>query len=218
MTLLHHPSDETLSRYAAGTLTSGEAVVVASHMERCPHCQRQVSRWEAVAGTLLNGVVPAPLSAHALDSVLARLDCPVTASPAPTRLSQIPTGIELPASLKGCAVGSWRSLAPGIRWSRIEVDTSADRTGETIGLLRISANKKMPAHGHSGPEFTLVLSGSFSDSKGRYGAGDFQEADSSLDHQPVADSDADCLCLFVLRGSIRPHGLVARMVQPFFGL
>ena len=76
----------------------------------------------------------------------------------------------------------------------------------------------MPAHTHRGLEFTLVLSGAFSDTTGRYARGDMQEADDSLDHQPWAEPGEDCICLAITEAPLRFKSLAARAVQPFLGI
>ncbi len=224
MTLSSHPSDETLARYAAASLPAGGAVVVMAHVESCPACQHQVRAMTSVAASLLEDMAPSQLTSSALERTMARLDDHDTASPrlgSPNqlqpRLASTPDGIALPHALVGCTVGRWRSLAPGVQWSRIEV-AHQRHPDETVGLMRIGANKEMPAHSHRGSEYTLVLGGSFFDANGHYGVGDFLEADSSLDHQPIADRDRDCLCLTVINGSLRPHDRLTRWLMPFFGL
>jgi putative transcriptional regulator len=86
----------------------------------------------------------------------------------------------------------------------------------TAQLLRIRAGASVPRHGHRGREFTLVLSGGFSDHRGRYGPGDLSVADSALIHTPMADADQDCYCLAVVDGSLRLAGPIGRMVSLFW--
>ena len=47
MTLERHPSDESLLRYAAGSLGAGPSLVVAAHLELCAACRAQVTKFEA---------------------------------------------------------------------------------------------------------------------------------------------------------------------------
>ncbi len=72
----------------------------------------------------------------------------------------------------------------------------------------------MPVHGHRGMELTLVLSGSFSDDHGTFARGDIEEADESIEHQPVANEGEDCICLAVTDAPLRFHGIAA-LLQPF---
>lgn len=57
----HHPSDETLVRFAAGDLATGPALVVASHIAQCQVCQQEVRVLESVGGAVLDTAAPVPL-------------------------------------------------------------------------------------------------------------------------------------------------------------
>jgi predicted ChrR family anti-sigma factor len=74
MTITRHPTDETLLRYAAGTLPEGPALVVAVHLALCGICQRQIRTCETLGGALIESLPPATLSADALAATLAKLD------------------------------------------------------------------------------------------------------------------------------------------------
>jgi putative transcriptional regulator len=41
------------------------------------------------------------------------------------------------------------------------------------------------------------------------------EADSQVDHRPVADEDEDCLCLTVTDAPLRLTGWLGRLLSPF---
>jgi len=76
----------------------------------------------------------------------------------------------------------------------------------------------VPVHSHGGLELTLVIDGSFSDATGSYGRGDLQGADETLQHQPHAGAEKDCICLAVTDGPLRFKSLAARLVQPRLGI
>jgi putative transcriptional regulator len=76
----------------------------------------------------------------------------------------------------------------------------------------------MLEHTHTGIEMTCVLSGAFTQDGSRYGPGDFDLGDETIDHQPVVDPGQDCVCLVAMQGDLRLHGLIGRMVQPFVRL
>ena len=73
----------------------------------------------------------------------------------------------------------------------------------------------MPDHGHRGTELTLVLQGAFTDATDHFGAGDIEVANEELDHTPVADIGADCICLAATDAPLRFRGLMPRIAQPF---
>jgi putative transcriptional regulator len=70
----YHPDDELLLAYASGTADEAVSLIVATHITYCAICRAQAAKLEAIGGTLLQDLQPAPLAAGALDSVLARLD------------------------------------------------------------------------------------------------------------------------------------------------
>jgi putative transcriptional regulator len=217
MTLNHHPSDETLLAYAAETLAPGARVVAAVHVGCCVRCRTRVSQFEALGGVVVDQLEPSSLSDGALERVMARIDEPAVPprealhAIAPTKA---PIGIELPPALDDCGIGPWRWVAPGVRWSKVSVPGD---TQTNVMLLKVAAGKRLPEHTHTGREFTLVLSGSFSDDRGRYAPGDFDEADSEIEHQPVVDKDGECICLAAIEGRMLLRGLLGRLVQPFVG-
>lgn len=234
MTARHHPSDETLMAHAAGTLPAGLRLVVAIHIDGCRSCRDAVAGFEAVGGALLETAEPATMAAGSFDALMVRIDAEVGASeptfPAPRSASsaaplrsvvgaaptapETPDGIPLPARLLRHRVGRWRRLGPALSWSRVEVAGAPDAN---VVLLRIPAAGAAPRHGHTGREFTQVLVGGFSDGRDAYGAGDFDEADETVDHRPVVDADGECLCIAAVEGRLRIHG-IGRLLQPFIGL
>jgi putative transcriptional regulator len=70
----HHPSDDVLLAYAAGSLPQPFALVVATHLALCPGCRAQVRRDEELGGVLLDELAPSTVSADAKLRVMARLD------------------------------------------------------------------------------------------------------------------------------------------------
>lgn len=217
MTINHHPSDAVLLAFAAGKLSEGLALAVTLHLSACPECREVIGAAECAAGAALDNLEPCQLETGSFDRVLARLD--------DTR--EVPVHLHLPASIpmaeallepmqrwlgKPVDQARWRWLAPGIR--QVEVCRRSARGG-VARLLRIAPGTSLPHHGHTGTELTVVLRGSFSDEFGRYCPGDIAEVDEDSRHQPIADSDVDCLCLIATESPLRFTGLVGRFLQPF---
>jgi len=82
-------------------------------------------------------------------------------------------------------------------------------------MLKAAPGTKIPRHEHRGDEWTCVLQGAFRHQLGAYGAGDFDEADESVEHQPVIEDGIECVCLVALEGGIRLKGPIGRLIQPF---
>lgn len=215
MNASHHPSDDLLWSYAAGSLDQPSSILIATHLALCPECRAVVAKAESVGGELFEEVEPAAIESDALSSILGRLDeddIEVEVKPPFEHDS-----ISLPRPLKDYVPGSvkelpWRWVGPGVEYSAIETEAK----GPKVGLLRIAPGTKVPMHGHTGNEMTMVLSGGYSDATGSFKRGDVEAADDGMVHQPVADAGEECICLVVTEGELQPTGIIAKALQPFF--
>ncbi len=216
----HHPDDDLLLDFAAGTLESGPALVVDAHVERCARCRGRVSLFESVGGALLDELEPALLAPEALAHTLARIDAESPARPpasAPTAglRPALPEGLDWPRSLQRCGIGRWRWLGPGVRWSRVSLPY--DRAANVF-LLRIAAGRQLPTHTHTDWELTQVLFGAFHDGRALFGPGDFDETDTSIQHQPVVQAASECICLASVKGRLVFKGGAARLLGSLVGI
>jgi putative transcriptional regulator len=217
MNASHHPSDDLLWSYAAGSLDEPSSILIATHLALCPKCRGVVAKAEQVGGELFDDVQPVQLGSDALDSVLSRLDDDQEEVTAPVVAAADDDPIRIPRPLKDYVSGSvqsmpWRWLGPGVHYAEI----GAAAKGPKVGLLRIAPGTKVPMHGHSGSEMTMVLAGGYSDATGHFVRGDVEAADDNMVHQPIADAGEDCFCLVVTEGQLRPTGMIAKVLQPFF--
>ena len=85
-------------------------------------------------------------------------------------------------------------------------------------MFKIAPGTTLPVHTHSGTELSLVLRGSYCDELGRFQPGDIADVDQSDIHQPIADTDQDCICLIATEGPTVFQGVFNRMLQPLFGI
>jgi putative transcriptional regulator len=209
----HHPSDELLLAYAAGTADEAISLIVATHMHFCVLCRMRGKTMDAVGGTLLEELAPTPLDDGALNATLAKLDDIVPYERPRRAASRDGT----PAVLRPYIGGDlrdvrWRNMGP--RLSYVEL---MRRGPVTVRLLRGVPHADSGIHTHQGPELTLVLKGGYTDVTGNYGPGDFQIADDGLIHNPVADPGEPCINLAVTTGSIRFQKLLQKIAGPLFG-
>ncbi|WP_370677914.1 ChrR family anti-sigma-E factor [Pleomorphomonas sp. PLEO] len=210
-----HPSPELLARFAAGSLSPSAALVVESHLALCDSCAAAHRDMLALGGALIERLSPAELDARLFERTLARLD-EKRPAPAPSRRRPVHNlGIDLPAPIAERATSGWRWMGPGMAFARLDVPE--DRRISLV-LLKIAAGQRIPTHGHSGEELTLVLRGAFADEHGRVAAGDLAEEDDDTHHTPVVTGDETCICLASIEGRLRPHGLIARMATALIGL
>ena len=57
MTIEHHPTDEMLTAFAAGTLDLGQHVAVATHLVSCPQCRAFRRAMEQISPGLVGEAV-----------------------------------------------------------------------------------------------------------------------------------------------------------------
>lgn len=213
---------------AAGQADGGTALVLAVHVERCPHCQDRVRDFEAIGGALLESIEPALLTPGALAVAREKIDALAAPAEPPqsalrarrlrhrvVRRAQLPDGQAWPRSLDSCSISRWYWIGPGMRWSRVRL--AHDRSANVF-LLRIAAGKCLPQHSHSELEITQVLYGSFSDGRARFGSGDFDETDGSVEHRPVVDAGGECICLAAVKGKVLFEGALARAFGSLVGM
>ena len=211
----HHPGDDLLIAYAAGSQEEPVALIVATHLALCPRCRDEVAHLEELGGALLEEQPAEALRNDSLERVLARLDEP--APEAPQRPAEVAPGPAplVPRPLRDYLGGGLDQLD----WTSFrgleKVELLSDRPGFRTRLMRIKSGTAMPTHSHEGNELTLVLAGGFSDEHGHFVRGDVAEADPSVDHQPVADPGEDCLCLAVTDAPLRLTGPFGRLLNPF---
>lgn len=224
MTIQHHPDEATLMSYAAGTLSEPLSVVVASHLELCPHCRARARQLEIVGAAILEDVAPADMAETSLDAFWQKLDAldDKVLRLHPERVNRRPAGSEGGlsgplATLLGHSLAEvpWKRLAPGIRYYSLPL---SDPSRGDLRLLKIAPGRKMPEHGHGGSEMTLVLSGSYQDRFGRFGPGDVADLDEDVEHQPIVDAGQECICLVASEHPARFKGLLSRLLQPLIGM
>ena len=201
----HHLNEDMLLDYAAGSMSEGWTIAVATHLALCPHCRAQSAQADVLGGALLDSIAPDQLAAEAWSAMRARLE----AEPAHTAKPGLP--MPLRAYVGGdLDTINWRALGRGAAQMLLPTD---DRTTQ-VRLLRIPAGKPVPEHSHGGREITLVLSGSFRDGDVLFGPGDIEDADGSILHTPTATPDDDCICLAVTDAPLRFSSWLVRLLQP----
>lgn len=212
MSVTHHPSAELLAGFAAGTLDAGEHLAVAVHASGCPTCRRLLRAVEGIGGSALEVVEPVAMKVGAFEAVMAQLD---RAPPRPAPRADSITDDDLPEILRHYRIGRRRRVAPGISMRPIELPGPSR---SRVFLLRSEPGTHMLEHTHSGTELTCVLRGSFSHEGGRFGPGDFDFGDETLDHQPLVGDGEPCLCLVAMTGDLRMNGFFGRLISPFVRL
>ncbi len=216
MSIEHHPTDEMLAGFAAGALDHGQHVVIATHLVSCLQCRAFMRSMEEVGGALMARLSPAAMSTNALAAVDARLNEPVRPAAAIETDTVPETEVPgLPKFVRRYRFGNWKWIAPSVHLRPIVLPYPSDTR---VFLLKSGPGTKMLQHTHTGIEMTCVLSGAFRQDSARYGPGDFDLGDETIDHRPVVEQGQDCICLVAMQGELRLKGLIGRIVQPFVRL
>lgn len=214
--MIRNPApSELLLDYASGALAEGPALMVASHLAYSEQARADVAALEAVAGDMLASMPAEALPDDALARTLARIDAEPppapTARPKDDALGIVGTALPTPLRRYLPDDAHWRPALGGIE----EIELPLGDKSYRATLIRIGAGRALPAHRHAGSEYTLVLSGSFSDGRGRFDRGDICVADASVEHKPVADLDQPCVCLVIAEAPVRLTGFFGRFLNPF---
>lgn len=206
----HHLTDALLMAYSAGTLPEAFSLTVATHVSMCDECRARLGAFDTVGGALLEETGTVAMTPDSLAATMERIRAAhPPQKPAPRRTGR------LPAPLQDYIGGDldavrWRPVGMGVRQAILPTSRAA-----TVRLLHIPAGAAVPDHGHRGTELTLVLQGAFVDQVDRFGPGDIEVADADLNHTPVADIGADCICLAATDAPLRFRALMPRLAQPF---
>ena len=223
MQIKHHINDDLLWAYSNNRLEEGWALIIASHLALCKDCSKALIELEQLSGVMLDAAPKdnSDLSAS-FASTMARLagieesepiheskscqeNCPVTGNVLPLPIVR-KLGHDIDKiNWKPLGVGAFHCLIP-----------TNDVT--KVRLLKIPKGSAVPEHTHRGMELTLVLQGGFSDKYSEFWPGDVQETDESIEHQPVATDEIDCICLAVTDAPLKFKSKLVSFFQPILGI
>ncbi len=225
MTINHHLDDATLMSLSAGTLGEALSVVASAHTAMCSRCRARMRELDVIGGVLLEAVEPAGLE-HGRMS-LGALAARHLGSGTPVRSQEVgrvrhaDTGAGALPSPLARVIGrpiddiNWKWLGPGVATHVVRLSDGAE--GD-LRLLRVAPNKKLPEHGHGGTELTMIISGAYRDQFGVFGPGDVADMDEDVEHQPIVEPGAPCICAVACEAPARFKGRVARLLQPLIGM
>lgn len=212
MTILHHPTEETLATFVNGSLCEGNSLVVATHVAHCRECSGLLRNLSEVGGCLLEEADAVSISPASRSATMAQLDAAAVLSepqlprPAPGNRQRAMDLMSLYDH------GAWKWVGPGVYHQFLDVPSEA---GTRVFVLKAAPGTRLPDHRHLGTEWTCVLKGAFRHDHGRFGAGDFDEADETVEHNPFVEVGEECICLVALNGNVEMTGWLGRLIQPF---
>ena len=187
-----HAPTELIADFAAGLLSPGMSLLVASHLDCCRRCRDKGAAFEAVGGALLAAAQDAAPSRHCLAKALARLDLPeMCDGPWAARAEALPALLRMRIDRPVCDLG-WRPVLPGLAEFPL-----AGFAHEAVGLMRGEPGTPMQAPGHCGRESRLVLAGRVRAGSRTYASGDLVLPAANRERCPEAIGGESCLCLVV---------------------
>ena len=221
VSISHHPDDELITAYSAGTLPLGQALCVATHTEYCDTCRQSVKQLDNLGSALMQTINASPISSNLKSQIMAQLDELTDVKPVDISFADSAvTDASIPNCLHHLVDGDYRSLD----WKRLSPDISSvelcrdnhssNNNGSKVELLKIRPGGSAATHTHTGNEYTVILKGSFSDEQGLYSEGDFLMRNQSDHHTPIATRNGECICLAVTEGPVRLTGILSRLLNP----
>lgn len=211
----HHPKEEMLLEFSAGTLESVPSMCVSVHLHFCERCRAKVSQLHELGAEIFAEQNSISVNDDALDKLFARID---GEQPAPEPSNKQDDGSGFPRLVQKLV-----AKTNGPKWKKLtsSLDVARLATGQDkfeVALHRICAGGKTHNHSHSGSEYTVVLSGSFSDEDGIYKPGDFLIRRAGESHQPMGAKNGECICFSALESPIRLPGVLGWLMRPFLRL
>jgi len=220
----HHPNSAILQDFVDGNLADSVSLIVASHVELCEHCQKQVSMLTAQAADLAfeSDSLELKLSDSEMDAFLvddgefdfdainqitADLSQAVEVAVEAQQETVYNTTFTIPRALNSVVRKDWMNLGK-ISRARLDFDDESHHTS----LLHIDKDGQVPCHTHKGFEITLLLEGSFEDEMGVYNKGDFIWLDGEHTHQPATKEG--CVCLTVSSDALYFTKGVSQLFNP----
>ena len=223
----HHPKFELLQSYVNGDLPASLAIGISIHCDMCTDCQHTISQLtEQVAehsfeepsvrlddlsdknftsfsddlseDDLFDAMISNITFSEDVDEVKESVKREVMFK---DKSYQLPTALSRIELSKAANVG---------KLSRSRLQLNEDEIHSS--LLHINPGGGVPAHTHKGFELTVLLDGSFTDSRGEYNKGDFILLDGSFTHNPVSENG--CLCYTVANDALHFTQGINKLLNP----
>lgn len=207
-------SEQVLTDFALGKLSPAKHVLVRCQREMSLEVTSQVAFQEQIAAAFMDDMQDVSLSPNFLENVLAAL-------PDAEDKAQMVDPDDLPPSLRNILGQTlqdmeWKNMVPGVAIHDIMGSRKYDT--ERLYLMRVGAGMKMPEHSHTGEEWTLILTGSYSIEDEQFTPGDLHIVNEDRTHQPKIDDDEECVCLVMTQGPLKMKGILPKLVQPIVGV
>ena len=211
--------EEAITDYVLGALSPAKHVIMACQSEISDAVSERVSFQEDIAASLLEDGTSETLSPLFMGNVLAAL--PPQESANVNKMDDPEDGLA-PKSLRhmlghGLQDLKWKSLVPGVAVHDI-LGNRKTKEGDRLYLLKAKGGMRMPDHSHTGEEWSLILTGSYTVGGKRFTRGDLHIEDETETHAPHIDEGEDCICLVMTQGPLKMQGWLPKVVQRVVGI
>ena len=148
----HHPDENMLIEFSAGTLATAPSICVSAHLHFCSSCRTKLLRLDQVGSQMMSQTDPMKVEDNAFDKLMEKIDSAEKVIP-----KEKTTSANMPFSVNKLINTSLISK----NWKRLSssVDVARFKTGQDdfeVALHKICAGGKTPKHGHEGLEYTVV--------------------------------------------------------------
>ena len=220
----HFIDELILSEYTSGSLGEGQSAIVAAHLTLCPESRKMANLLDTIGAVTFESNASSSSSNDSSKNILndstlqkvlknientEQIDSPNTISKNMNDFIPKPINEKLPSHYSDL---KWKRMGKSIRYINLDVKES----DVSMKLLKIAPGTKIPGHSHEGNEYTLVLSGKFSDKFGSYERGDVTVRDEQDTHEPFVDGDSECVCVILTEGPLKYKGLVGFIAGKLF--
>lgn len=225
----HHPNENTLLEYSAGTLDTATSICVSTHINHCAECRNRVKAYNKLGGDFLSSVPVSPIGSDCFEQLMDKIKLGDShmANPANDSCAQSKPTSTIAAKAKKAndercerVINKLLNKNAPLQWKRVspslsEAVLTVGQNTHEVCFHKIRRGGRVAQHDHGGAEITVVLEGSFSDEDGTYQAGDYIERQPGEIHRPIATQNEDCLCLTVVEAPVELTGIVGKIVNPF---
>jgi len=212
--------EDLIAAKMAGKLHPALSLLVESQAFIDDEAAREDYVAATIGGAFLEAETPAAMREDALAEALNTVRG-VPMEPAPRQraakaagqaladLRSVPDPI-LDLAIEAASTRGWRKPMKGVE--RLELMRDGDLSAE---LIRVKGGVGVPAHGHSGREYTLCLQGAFRQDGATYGRGDLVIADTDHVHTPHAEEGEDVLAFVVTEAPLKYRGAFGLLQRIF---
>ena len=213
MTITHHPSDATLAAFRRPALSMKRAPWWLQRTCRfARNAARRCAHSNSVGGVLLDDRDPAEMTAGALDRAMAKLGQRRTRC-APARHDRSDAGDPACAARRNMRWDPGAGSDAACNGAR---STLPSHDAIRVFMLKAAPGTKLPTASAYRHGMDLRLSKArFVIDLGRYGAGDFDEADESVEHDPVVEDGVPAFVWWRYRATSSCKAVIGRLLQPF---